>query len=349
MPFAEEEGAGLMRKSVPNPIDEQATDWVIRMGYGQMTAEAEAEFSAWLKADRRHQGAFFRAKGALSAMEAPVVARPSAHLSWNDNEAEPASSYDRAPPEEGKGRRFGRWPVALGAAALAASLIGAALFHQARPVTDEVPKLVSLPVPEGMEEHALPDGSRALVRSGGEISIHYDGTVRKIILEKGEAVFHVAKDEKRPFVAQAGDVYAQATGTVYRVDRQGASGAAVRVEEGSVMVWAGNERDQAVLLRAGGSIMLDPGAAKQPAPQLSSLPPEIAELSFDTIPIATAIARFNRVNDRKIILRDETIGTIKIDGIFKANRPDEFAAAIAALGGAHVKETPNGYVIYVKQ
>ena len=61
-----------------------------------------------------------------------------------------------------------------------------------------------------------------------------------------------------PFVVQAGDVYAQATGTVYSVNRVDRTGGRVKVTEGSVLVWAQDERDQAVLLRAGGELTLKP-------------------------------------------------------------------------------------------
>lgn len=83
-------------------------------------------------------------------------------------------------------------------------------------------------------------------------------------LLRGEATFKVAKDKARPFVVQSGDVYAQATGTVYSVRRVGLTGGTVKVREGSVLVWPHDERDQAVLLHAGGTVTLDPTRTRRP-------------------------------------------------------------------------------------
>jgi transmembrane sensor len=165
--------------------------------------------------------------------------------------------------------------------------------------------------------------------------------VRKVMLLQGEATFHVAKDRQHPFVVQSGDVYAQATGTVYSVRRAGAAGGAVRVDEGSVLVWVRDERDQAVLLHAGDAVTLEPGIGRpdrvEAGRQESSPPPpppELAQISLDNVTIEAAARRFNRINRAQIIIADPAVGQVRIVGLFHANDPERFAEAAAAVAGA---------------
>ncbi len=48
----------------------------------------------------------------------------------------------------------------------------------------------------------LQDGSRIAVNSESIVAVRYDGVRREATLEKGEAMFDVAKDPKRPFTAR---------------------------------------------------------------------------------------------------------------------------------------------------
>ncbi len=92
----------------------------------------------------------------------------------------------------------------------------------------------------------LRDGSVVTLADGAKIDFALSDRDRKITLLSGAATFKVAKDSSRPFVVRSGDVYAQATGTEYSVRRLGDTGGAVHVKEGSVLVWARDDREQAV-------------------------------------------------------------------------------------------------------
>jgi len=179
----------------------------------------------------------------------------------------------------------------------------------------------------------LRDGSVVTLTEGAQIDFALSDRDRKITLLSGAATFKVAKDPRRPFVVRSGDVYAQATGTEYSVRRLGDTGGAVHVDEGSVLVWARDDREQAVLLHAGGELTLDPGPGNV-APPLPA--PAIAQISLDNVTIASAVARFNKVNRTRIVIEDAGIGAIRIVGLFSAHDPDQFAQAAAIVAGARV-------------
>ncbi|MFA6113589.1 MAG: FecR domain-containing protein [Sphingomonas sp.] len=327
-----------------NSIDDQAAHWAVEAAYSDMSPESRAELDAWLAADPRHRGAFARVRAALHVMEqavvdahsAPVPSTPGRSVSISDNDNDVAASHDEVAPDPLR-RGFSRWGgrAAAGAAALAASvaalvMVGVPALAPFRPAGIAAAEKVVL----------LRDGSVATLRHDATLEVALSPNFRKVTLLSGEALFKVAKDKSRPFVVRSGDVYAQATGTVYSVTRVGPTGGTVKVTEGSVLVWSRDERDQAVLLHAGDAVTLDlgpiePPASREMAPP-SLPPPELAQISLDNVPIKSAIVRFNRVNSTKIVITDPAIGDIRIVGLFRANDVEQFAQAAAALSGGKV-------------
>lgn len=181
----------------------------------------------------------------------------------------------------------------------------------------------------------LHDGSVVTLPQDARIEVAMSDHDRRIELLSGEATFKVAKDASRPFVVRSGEVYAQATGTVYSVRRLGVAGAAVHVEEGSVLVWAREDREQAVLLHAGGDLTLEPGPEMSEQTHTSTSP-AVAQLSLDGVSIASAVARFNSLNETKIVIDDAAVGEITIVGLFSAHDPEQFARAAAVVADARV-------------
>lgn len=337
----------LARSGSPDTIAGRAAEWAVMVEYGEMTSDDRAELDIWLAADRRHRGAFLRARAGLYVAEDQVIQTQSLFAATNalvpDNDNRDAQGeFVPAPLRRG----FFRWngKAVAGGIVLAASVATLmaidvpirSLFRQTELASAE--QIV-----------ALKDGSIATLGKGARIAITLTPDYRRITLIGGEATFEVAYDKARPFVVQSGDVFAQATGTVYSVNRVDETGGTVKVTEGSVLVWARDERDQAVLLHAGGELTLKPGPrlpeASTTAPAPRHLPPpEIAQIAFDNEPIRLAIVRFNRVNSTKIVIADPEIGNIEIVGLFHANDPERFAQAAVALAGGRV-EHQNGQIV----
>jgi len=325
-----------LASTVPSDsIDEQAARWAAQAMGGTVPAEARDAFELWLAADRRHRGAFLRARAGLILLEDTVLGCPAerrgeAPIAGNDDGPAIATAYRAWRPRA----RF------AAGGALAASLVlllGVSMSGFWLRGSDRAS------VPNASSGHALrlADGSVATLGDGARIDFSMRDGTRRVVLIGGEASFHVAKDRAHPFVVQSGDVYAQATGTVYSVRRVGDKGGAVRVDEGSVLVWAQDDREQAVLLHAGGALTLEPGqrvAAGAPPPMTrpAAPPPVVAQIALDNVTIAAAAVRFNRVNQRQIVIADPAIGETRIVGLFRADDPQRFAKAAAAVGSGEV-------------
>ena len=138
------------------------------------------------------------------------------------------------------------------------------------------------------------------------------------------------------------------------MERVGKRGGTVKVLEGSVLVWPGEAREAAALLRAGQSLTLDPPApAARPrvekvASRAPARPAAPVQIALDDTPIAEAAARFNRINRTKIVLADPEIGDIRIVGLFKADDPEEFARMAAAVSGGEVERGDGTIVIKLR-
>ncbi|MDE8651219.1 FecR family protein [Novosphingobium album (ex Liu et al. 2023)] len=345
----------MARTGPANSINDQAARWAVEAAHGEMTPANRAELEAWLAADRRHRGAFARARAWLRATEEAVIEAHSPPASPRPASPAPASDNDNGHGQEAvepaplRGGLF-RWSARAVATGAALTVSVAALVAMGVPVLAPF-RQSELAAAEQVVQ--LKDGSVATLREDAQIQVVLSDNIRRIKLLRGEATFKVAKDKARPFVVQSGDVYAQATGTVYSVRRVGLTGGMVKVREGSVLVWPHDERDQAVLLHAGGTVTLDPGPNRGgPEPTASTAPrlppPELAQISLDNVPIRSAVVRFNRVNSTKIIIADPEIGNIRIIGLYRANNPEQFAQAAAAISGGHISRENGTIVIKMK-
>jgi transmembrane sensor len=299
-------------------IDAEAAGWAARNALADTTDTADEAFEAWMTADRRRAGAYLRAQASYYALEDAALASPI-----------PTASNDDEPAVQSPSRALPRRALGIGLALTAS--VAALVF--------------ALPVlrgPAAQDAHtlSLADGSHVALGKDGAISAAMDGPTRNILLQRGEATFHVAKDRAHPFIVRSGRVFAEATGTIYSVRRVGESGGAVRVSEGSVLVWAEGGRDAAVMLRAGDALTLDPAESRKvPAAQ---------SFWFEETSIGEAARRFNRVNATRILVADPAIGKVAIVGRFSSDRPDQFAKAAAALTGARVTRREGTLVIEKK-
>ncbi len=182
-----------------------------------------------------------------------------------------------------------------------------------------------------LQDISLPDGSVITLSSDSRILVTLSRNERHIDLQQGEAFFKVAKDSSRPFVVSAGDRRAIAVGTRYDV-RRDAGHLRVIVTQGIVRLesdnGAGGRRQPTALLPAG-SIAL----ASDAGVVVSSGPVQQAEellswrsgfIAFHDTPLSTAVAEFNRYNQRRIVIGDPSIGAMRVGGHFRWSNVDSF-------------------------
>lgn len=218
-------------------------------------------------------------------------------------------------------------------------------------------------------EVALDDGSVLTVDPQTTMRVKLEQHSRHVVLERGRALFRVAKDASRPFVVQAGDTSIRAVGTAFVVDRL-ARRVTVTVAEGKVAIMqdsasmtgpvtlptrdAGSATEkshrsddrkrrtvtstpQPVLLLADEQFVTDAGGTDEPVRKVNSehaLAWTQGRLIFDNDTVQQAAENFNRYNRVQIRIADTALGSRPVSGIFNSSDPESFLAFIQTV--AHV-------------
>ncbi|EIZ78379.1 anti-FecI sigma factor FecR [Novosphingobium sp. Rr 2-17] len=187
----------------------------------------------------------------------------------------------------------------------------------------------------------LDDGTIVSMNTDSRLEVNYSSARRDVRLLRGEAKFTVAHSVTWPFVVSVGDRRVTATGTVFNVRKDGK---AIRVTlvEGGVRVNPSHPGPLVRILPALEEERLSPGE------QLSALEGhekgmieaadvqhvtswESGQLTFRDDTLASAAAEINRYNATKILVVDPRVSALKLSGVFSADQPENFLAAVTAF------------------
>jgi transmembrane sensor len=309
---------------------EEAADWFDRR---DELSEAEQQlFAAWLSAS----GARARAYAAMRhTMLDPALLAASRQI---DHELENQVEKESRVPAQGTFLRLRGFLSSRkelgGAALLAAALIVAAIF---------VP-LISVRPPERermqMREFAtasrqpadwrLTDNSHLYLDADSKVAVTYRPKARDFALERGEAIFEVAKDKARPFHVTAHAVTVTAVGTLFGVDLIN-DAIAVRVYHGVVTVAGGGAPP--VSLRQGDWLTIDPrlGARSGRFDSQTYQNWRTDWLEADNMPLSYVVAKLNRYSDTSIVIGDDALGAVMLTGRFRLSDTGATLKLISAL------------------
>lgn len=292
-----------------------AARWQLRLESGPLGPGDESALSAWLAADPRHRIALAEAgmawHGSAQAHPDAVHVAPAAH---------------RAPQRP--------WAAWLAGAAGAPLLLLAIAFAPAWWATLGADARSAVGAQATLR---LPDGSRAVLDSDSAIAYDFDGAARELRVLRGAAWFEVVPDATRPFRVHAGATTATAVGTAYAVDRRGdtveviVTHGLVEVAQGAappVRVAAGQRS-----LGAAPAIALD-ARATAAAGWREGL------LSFQSEPLADALARLDRYLPQRVVLLDAARGGEPVSAVFPLADAALAVDAIARSHGLAVRRLP---------
>jgi transmembrane sensor len=331
--------------------DEAASYWLVRLDSGALTAPEQAEFEAWRAESSTNAAAFERAREAWNLFENAEGDSHSAALRESALDVRPES-------------RRGIW---LGAGAgIAASLLAAAALHvdllpspprQAAKVVMARSPATNEAVEPGQGEFAtgrgdrrtvnLPDGTTLTLNTDSAVRVAYAPGRRFVRLLRGQVLFEVAKDHRRPFVVQAADREVTALGTVFEVtlDRDRMK---VTLVEGKVVVDAAGDRPANATIKP---TIMAPGqefvATVGAAPQLARVDVDQqlrwreGFVEFNDVPLAQAAREMNRYSSRQLIIHDDATGNLRISGVFRTGNPERFGAIVGELLRVRARSLPD--------
>lgn len=210
----------------------------------------------------------------------------------------------------------------------------------------------------------LADGSRLTLNTATDIRVKLTDARREVTVERGEALFEVAKDAGRPFVVGVSDAKVVATGTAFVVRstppaQDGGGVFGVTLLEGQVLVQRSGRAVQEVL---SDTVVMKPGERLQvrrlPGPagraekgQAQLDHPPLDRLlawkrglvDLDDVTLPEAIADMNRYSSVEITLADpQALGELRVSGTYRTGDNRAFAEAVATLHGLVVRPRGGG-------
>lgn len=304
--------------AVPLSVLSDAGAWLVRLSGPLRNAAAEQGFQQWLRENPLHRLAFQQVSAEWD--EADRLKR------FTDIEI-------RVPSGEGaQARRYrdsfvSRPVLAVAAVFMAVAVGGLFLFLRAPRIATGINELRVV---------TLDDGSRVHLNTATHITVAYDSGARHIRLDRGEALFEVAKQSGRPFVVEAGDRQVRALGTAFLV-RRDAGRVAITLMEGEVAI-SGTAQAAGARLTPGERLTFtQTHAPHRDRPEVDKLLAwQAGKVAIDNLPLAEAIAEMNRYSATPLVLQQAQPADLLVSGVFIAGQSRSFARAIAESYGLEV-------------
>jgi len=162
---------------------------------------------------------------------------------------------------------------------------------------------------------------------------------REVRLAHGEALFQVQAKQGQPFNVLSGPLTVTVVGTQFSVRNTLEHDGQLRVAVQHGQVRVAGARQDLVDLRAGQGVSSDAGGRLSEVASLapgSVAPWRDGRVTFDNVPLGTALAEFERYGDTGLAVRDPAVARLRIGGSFSLAQLDSFAAALPQLLPVHV-------------
>ncbi len=326
-------------------LDAEALAWFARLDR-ERGAEQHAEFQAWLAGHPDRQAAFARWQAdwqRLDQLPAAGVAQLRRQLAADRAQADRVSA---APASAGRRAWLEGWRALVPQAAVAAVVLAMAGgggylawdHGQQQPVFVQ-----NFSTERGQQlDVQLPDGSRLRLDTATRVEVALYRQRREVRLPEGQALFQVQGDATRPFDVLAGAVKVTVVGTRFSVRHTagvpGDNGVRVAVEEGRVRVAADSAAGQTVesgtaevVLTAGQQVAADAAGRMAPVGPVATAgvaPWRDGRITFDDVPLAQALAEFERYGPTRLMLRDPAVGALRVTGTFDTRHLENFLQAL---------------------
>lgn len=330
-----------------------AARWFIALRERAPTARSLRLWERWnAAADNRHEfDELVHLWRRLEEGSRPLSPSP-AELATDDYDGAVSVAEWRAMPRVRRSRRR-RFGVAAGAVGLAASLAALVLGGMTllstylQPLRSFAPMVVYETSRAEHRRIVLSDGTRVHLGARSSLTASITPYARTVVLDRGEALFQVAKDADRPFRVLAGRGTITAVGTAFNVRRHDEGLVIVTVTEGTVEVApelrppdrpvasdAPRASDGVRRVDRGHQISYD--AAGQfglvlVADAERSLSWREGRLSYSSEPLHRVITDVNRYSRRFIVIGDRTAGELLYSGTLFEAEVEEWIAGLERI------------------
>jgi len=344
-------------RQIEKKILDQAAEYYLDLQDGTMDADELKAWQGWMAESGDHRRAFARMEtlwGVLGEAEAAdwqaLADQTASDMAAESGKATVAvhpsaggSILSMVAPTEGQpsARKKPSYAWVGAIAASFAAVLVATFLLLGSPDGHQTVRTIQYQTAAGQQRVVnLADGSIVELGAGSSVSVTYSDENRSLVLDRGEAIFTVAKNPKRPFIVRAGQGSVTAIGTVFNV-RKSAANVEVRVLEGTVAVRPIDDtaersrargRDSAsavaqpvALVTAGRRTAYSPAGLLAPIVEADvheGLSWRVGVLTMVDWPIADVIQELNRYLTDEITIGDEAVGTMRFTGTVYPDQVD---------------------------
>jgi transmembrane sensor len=318
----------MSEHTTPSPssaaIEEAASDWLQRQRFFDWNDAAQAQLDYWLGQSLAHKLAYWRLEAAWDRTERLKVLRAA------------EKPLPKAVP-----RQPNRWIFAVGAA-VALAAVAVVVTTQTGP--RKVVTQTYATAPGGHKTITLTDGSQIELNTNTVLRIAA-GNPRNVWLDKGEAYFEIRHNDANPFVVIAAGHRVTDLGTKFLL-RSTNSRVSLSLVEGRARIDSIGPKMQPH------SAVLSPGqVAVATANSLSTSTKPAVELDnelgwrrgivvFHHTTLDAAVAEFNRYGNERLVVADEAVGALMLNGTFPTHDTQAFIRVAQQV--LHLKVEKNG-------
>jgi transmembrane sensor len=300
-------------------VEAEAARWFVRLNNHPVSASTEVDFDAWLAEAPEHRACY------LSCEKTVALTR---QLRDDPGLQSDMALCARIAASESPVPRFGRlwarnlWnPLGARAAwtAVAAILVTAVVLG-GYGIFGPHPAVVYQTQVGERRTIVLDDRSTVTLNTDTRLSVSLTAKLRRIDLQRGEAFFSVTHDKARPFEVWAGHGMIRAVGTQFGVEVM-RDRVTVSVLEGVVTVNPAVGAPSAPTvgrLEANRSLTFGERgdmSAERAADVLRIRAWREGKLIFDDVPLAQAMAEYNRYTTHKVEIGSPRIGRLPVSGV----------------------------------
>lgn len=345
-------------------VESEALAWIAQLNGDDVSEKDLAAFREWVNRSPAHQkeikelSELWTGLNVLTVMDEPI------------RQADKVSRHLRKNKARKHWKRRIILPALAGAAAVCLLMISPLSSNNIESTTYEANVSVPLVFKTAKGEHqthALEDGSVITVNTDSHIEVDFTQGQRDVRLLKGEALFSVAHDERRPFLVFANDGIVRAVGTEFSVHLKD-NAFDVLVSEGSVELStlkptkpiSGTTQTSANAPKVASLGIIKAGHTAQVKDSKASialvsndiidaeLSWRVGRLEFTGEGLEEAIAEYTRYTDLHIIISDPELKKIKLGGGFPTGELDLFFKTLELQFGIKVTQSTDNHVYLTK-
>lgn len=359
-----------MDDTASEAVAEQAALWALRYEQG-LSPENMQHLHTWLAQDACHLSSFqqmCQLSGILgqfspeqqTQLEASIAAELLQTVPNGDsiNHKNQVVNTDMHAVNTPSLRRTGTrylWPIAACALLTLTSILGWYTQPFSHTPTDDFHQTYQSAWGE-IRHIALPDGSQIDLDSDSQIQVEITANTRQVILAKGQAMFDVAHDPKKPFQIHNSQSLVTVLGTQFSI-RDLDNTVQVAVQSGTVKVQtiqqqqARTDAAHNTLLTAGQSVQITQHelSAIRPIPARFVGSWRQGRLVFENTPLKQVLKEFARYNKLDWQLADASLNELELTGSFEIANLAQFEELLPQVLPVEVSHLADNRLVIVRK